>query len=114
MPYKIGFQPSGVRSDRTAEFMMERRTLSIERDKEEGRLGRRWAKLVDLHFNPNFQTPIGAAAAGLTRSPSSSNSLTGALDSFNPKEVWKGLKMATGPNPEEARKRGELWTNDCS
>lgn len=53
---------------------------------------------------------------GMTRSPSSSSmsttggrksllSMDGALDSLKPREVWKGLKMAAGPNPEEARKR---------
>ena len=45
MPYKIGFQPQGVRNDRTADYMDERRKWSDERDKEEGRLGRRWAKV---------------------------------------------------------------------
>lgn len=45
MPYKIGFQPSGVRNDRSGEFMRNRKALASERDKEEGRLGRRWAKV---------------------------------------------------------------------
>lgn len=44
-PYKIGFQPSGVRSDRTAAFLKERKEKAGEREKEEGRLGRRWAKV---------------------------------------------------------------------
>lgn len=44
-PYKIGFQPSGVRSDRTAAFLRERKDKAGEREKEEGRLGRRWAKV---------------------------------------------------------------------
>lgn len=47
-PYKIGFQPSGVRSDRTAEFIEQRRIHGAEREKEEGRLGRRWAKVSEL------------------------------------------------------------------
>ena len=45
MPYKIGFQPAGVRNDRTAEFAEARRKCGEEREKEEGRLGRRWAKV---------------------------------------------------------------------
>lgn len=44
-PYKIGFQPSGVRSDRTEVFLRERKEKAGEREKEEGRLGRRWAKV---------------------------------------------------------------------
>jgi hypothetical protein len=102
MPYKIGFQPSGVRADRTAEYLLERQVRAADRDKEEGRLGRRWAKLVDLHFNPATQTRPPAAV------PTTAGRKSGGfmdLDSLNPKEVWKGLKM--GPNPDEARKRGE-------
>ena len=45
MPYKIGFQPAGVRNDRTGEFTEDRRKHGEEREKEEGRLGRRWAKV---------------------------------------------------------------------
>lgn len=45
MPYKIGFQPAGVKHDRTEEFQDERSRRGEERDKEEGRLGRRWAKV---------------------------------------------------------------------
>lgn len=106
MPYKIGFQPSGVRHDRTAEFLMERKFRAGDREKEEGRLGRRWAKLVDLHFNPATQTrPMAALPQPTTQRKTSLLSMD--FDAINPKEVWKGLKMAAGPNPEEARKRGE-------
>ena len=45
MSYKIGFQPAGVRHDRSEEFQDMRKAASEERDKEEGRLGRRWAKV---------------------------------------------------------------------
>lgn len=48
MPYKIGFQPAGVRSDRSEEFQDARRAAGEERDKEEGRLGRRWAKVSSM------------------------------------------------------------------
>lgn len=45
MSYKVGFQPAGVRHDRSEEFQDMRKLASEERDKEEGRLGRRWAKV---------------------------------------------------------------------
>jgi len=45
MSYKIGFQPAGVRHDRSEEYQDERKYAAEERDKEEGRLGRRWAKV---------------------------------------------------------------------
>ncbi|RXK40873.1 hypothetical protein M231_01721 [Tremella mesenterica] len=114
MPYKIGFQPAGVRNDRSEEYFEERRKWSEEMDKEEGRLGRRWAKLVDLHFNPNsYPDPT---IPSLPRSPSLSStsdkrrsllSIDGALDALKPKEMWKGFKTAAGPptGGEEARKR---------
>jgi hypothetical protein len=54
MPYKIGFQPAGVKTDRTGEFMDDRRRWAEERDKEEGRLGRRWAKVSGLPGNMFF------------------------------------------------------------
>ena len=49
MPYKVGFQPAGVKNDRSEEFMYERKELGEEREKAEGRLGRRWAKVNIFH-----------------------------------------------------------------
>jgi len=51
MPYKIGFQPAGVRNDRTLEYAEERRRRGEHREKEEGRLGRRWAKVGLFPFS---------------------------------------------------------------
>lgn len=45
MPYKLGFQPAGVKNDRTVEFQNDRKRMAEEKEKEEGRLGRRWAKV---------------------------------------------------------------------
>ena len=45
MPYKIGFQPAGVRYDQTEQFVVDRKRMSEEVEKVEGRLGRRWAKV---------------------------------------------------------------------
>ncbi|WVF69598.1 hypothetical protein IAT40_004376 [Kwoniella sp. CBS 6097] len=119
MPYKIGFQPQGVRSDRTADYNEARRLKGEDREREEGRLGRRWAKLVDLHFNPTLPSSQPVVPT-LTRSSSSTFSLStlanpdrrrslltidGALDALKPKEVWKGLKGPSGPGGEEGRKR---------
>ena len=50
MPYKVGFQPAGVKHDRTAEFHSDRKRMAEEREKDEGRLGRRWAKVSPLMF----------------------------------------------------------------
>jgi hypothetical protein len=87
--YKPGFQPPGVRSTRTQEFDEARRRVGEERGREEGRLGRRWAKvsrhdaerggrwlilfddgatarqLIDLHFNPmaGSDGPTNASAS---------------------------------------------------
>lgn len=48
MPYKLGFQPAGVKNDRTNEFQNDRKRMAEEKEKEEGRLGRRWAKVNTL------------------------------------------------------------------
>ncbi|WWD00801.1 hypothetical protein V866_007737 [Kwoniella sp. B9012] len=123
MPYKIGFQPQGVKHDRTEEFVRARKIKGEEREREEGRLGRRWAKLVDLHFNPTVPNPLPTVPT-LTRSSSSTFSISslasgsggndcrksllsidGALDALKPKDVWKGFKSGPGPGGEEGKKR---------
>ncbi|WVQ79874.1 hypothetical protein IAT38_001974 [Cryptococcus sp. DSM 104549] len=118
MPYKIGFQPQGVRNDRTREYMDARREVGEDREREEGRLGRRWAKLVDLHFNPTIPQALPVVPT-LTRSSSSTFSISsltstdkrrsmlsldGALDALKPKEMFKGFKSG-GPGGDEGRKR---------
>ncbi|WVQ75855.1 hypothetical protein IAR50_005488 [Cryptococcus sp. DSM 104548] len=115
MPYKPGFQPQGVRSDRTEEFVGAREEVGAERAREEGRLGRRWAKLVDLHFNPTVTQMVPT----LPRSSSSSFSLAsvasdkrrsimtfdGALEALKPKDMFKGFKAGSGPGGNEGKKR---------
>ncbi|WVN89306.1 uncharacterized protein L203_104528 [Cryptococcus depauperatus CBS 7841] len=130
VPYKVGFQPQGVRSDRTEEYLDAREEALEEIDKEEGRLNRRWAKLVDLHFNP-FIPQIQTAGPQLSRSPSSSLSITSLatdkrrsllsfdVDSLKPKEVFKGIKAGVGPGGEEGRKRAAeqaivKWEDDST
>lgn len=44
-PYKRGFQPAGVKHSRTDEFVAARRMRGADREKEEGRLGKRWLKV---------------------------------------------------------------------
>ncbi|WWD21672.1 hypothetical protein CI109_106158 [Kwoniella shandongensis] len=132
MPYKIGFQPQGVRNDRTAEYVDTRRLQGEDREKEEGRLGRRWAKLVDLHFNPTVPQPQPVLPT-LTRSSSSTFSISsltsadkrrsllsidGALDALKPREMFKGFKGPTAPGGDEGRKRSAeqaivKWEDDA-
>ena len=56
-PYRPGFQPAGVKTYRTEEFLEVRNRKLAEISKEEGRLGRRWGKvnirswLCPLAFN---------------------------------------------------------------
>lgn len=44
-PYRPGFQPAGVKTYRTEEFLEVRNRKLAEISKEEGRLGRRWGKV---------------------------------------------------------------------
>lgn len=44
-PYRPGFQPAGVRTYRTEEFVEARKRKIMEISKEEGRLARRWGKV---------------------------------------------------------------------
>ncbi|KAJ9103905.1 hypothetical protein QFC21_002368 [Naganishia friedmannii] len=60
-PYRPGFQPAGVRTYRTDEYVEARKRKVLQISREEGRLGRRWGKLIDLHFNPS--TLLGVPGA---------------------------------------------------
>ncbi|ODO08578.1 hypothetical protein L198_00308 [Cryptococcus wingfieldii CBS 7118] len=102
MPYKPGFQPQGVRSDRTEEFISAREDL------------------VDLHFNPTITQSIST----LPRSSSSSfsfasaasdkrrsiMSIDGALEALKPKDMFKGFKAGSGPGGDEGRRRAAEQT----
>lgn len=105
-PYRPGFQPAGVRTYRTDEFVEARKRKVMEISREEGRLGRRWGKvsceeetcvprplcgvewlirlvtscvaqLVDLHFNPS--TLLGVTATNGAADPDSTASRPGKL-----------------------------------
>ncbi|KAH8087968.1 FYVE zinc finger-domain-containing protein [Filobasidium floriforme] len=121
--YKPGFQPPGVRSTRTQEFDEARRRVGEERGREEGRLGRRWAKLIDLHFNPmagpDGPTNASASTSAVPSTPPNAgkpspsrprltpqiserfNALTNTLDQVTPKDVWRGFRSVTGVGLEQ-------------
>jgi hypothetical protein len=111
--YKPGFQPPGVRSTRTQEFDEARRRVGEERGREEGRLGRRWAKvrrydaeregkqrerwlilsadgatahqLIDLHFNPMAGSDGPTNASASTSAVPSTPPNTGKASSSRPR-----------------------------
>lgn len=56
---------------------------------------------MDLHFNPS----LASRAISAPSVPERKSTFDGAFDSLNPKEVWRGLKAAAGPNADETRKR---------
>jgi hypothetical protein len=55
MPYQAGFQPQGVRRDRSDEFMEQRRKCGEARKLDEGRLARRLEKVRLPFLSPSFQ-----------------------------------------------------------
>lgn len=55
MPYQAGFQPHGVRRDRSDEFFQQRKRCSEARKLDEGRLERRLEKV--RFFRPYFFSP---------------------------------------------------------
>lgn len=108
--YRPGFQPQGVRRSRTEEYEAARRAKVDELGREEGRLGRRWAKLVDLHFNPK-QAAASASGGGGAKPVVKAEGLT---------EVWRGLRSVSGVGveqvAEERKREAEMaivrWEND--
>lgn len=98
------------------------------RGREEGRLGRRWGKLLDLHFNPNpppQPTPT-PPSGGLTRSTSFNDkrrsllSMTMPGEGIKPKDLWRGLRSVSGVGvdqvAEEKKREAEMgivkWEDD--
>lgn len=138
-PYKPGFQPQGVRHDRTEEYEQVRKWTSNEREKEEGRLTRRWGKLIDIHFNPNEHhlSPSKGKSSGLgpssqptlSRSSSIASQLTDKSKNFlsmegfdkpKAKDVWRGIRSFSGVGveqvAEEKKREAEMaivkWEED--
>ncbi|KAJ9120168.1 hypothetical protein QFC22_003067 [Naganishia vaughanmartiniae] len=136
-PYRPGFQPAGVRTYRTDEFVEARKRMVVEISREEGRLGRRWGKLIDLHFNPSTllgmpdtdsaadtDGPAARPGGKHTRSSStrsnlslssprrsflSMDSLSSQLENIKPRDVWRGIRNVSGVGVEqvEAEKKRE-------
>jgi len=112
MPYQAGFQPQGVRRDRSDVFLAQRHKCSEARKLDEGRLARRLekvrpsplpalhharsqsadsclcAQLVTLHFPPEDEK--GKASAPAKSSPLASlSSLGDSLRGRTAKELWR-------------------------
>ncbi|GAA6026987.1 hypothetical protein JCM8097_006018 [Rhodosporidiobolus ruineniae] len=110
MPYRPGFQPQGVRVDRSDEFFEKRRGKSEARKLDEARLARRLEKLVALHF------PEPSAKPALTpskESPLASLSSFGdSLRTRTAKELWRSVASNVDVDIERAEQSIVKWQAD--
>ncbi len=105
------------------EYERARGEVEEMRGREEGRLGRRWGKLLDLHFNPSVTT--STATPNLPRSTSFNDKRRSLLsmppDGVKAKDVWRGLRSVSGVGvdqvAEEKKREAEMgivkWEDDA-
>ncbi|GJN88498.1 hypothetical protein Rhopal_001464-T1 [Rhodotorula paludigena] len=111
MPYQAGFQPQGVRRDRSDEFAAQRRKCSEARKLDEGRLARRLEKLIALHFPAKPEVPAAVA----TPKSSPLYSLTSFSDSLrgrSAKELWRTAVGNVDIDVERAEQAIVKWQDD--
>ncbi|KAG8990861.1 carboxypeptidase Y-deficient [Tulasnella sp. 427] len=112
-PYRPGFQPKGVYSVRTDEFMSIRAKRLESRRAEEKRLFRRLEKLVDLHFSP--ESSSSKPPSPTTRRASSFLDFS-ELKGKGASDLWKGVVESTAARNErqvrEAEQRITRWEDD--
>ncbi|GAA5835296.1 hypothetical protein JCM9279_004500 [Rhodotorula babjevae] len=111
MPYQAGFQPQGVRRDRSDVFLAQRHKCSEARKLDEGRLARRLEKLVALHFPPEDEK--GKASASAKSSPLASlSSLGDSLRGRTAKELWRTAVSNVDVDVERAEQAIVKWQDD--
>ncbi|GAA5841534.1 hypothetical protein JCM11251_001254 [Rhodosporidiobolus azoricus] len=110
MPYRPGFQPQGVKIDRSVEFFEKRREKSEARKLDEGRLARRLEKLVALHFPA--RTPDTAATSPKDSPLASLTSFGDSLRNRSAKELWRSVAGNVDVDIERAEQSIVKWQDD--
>ncbi|GAA5938346.1 hypothetical protein JCM3775_000869 [Rhodotorula graminis] len=111
MPYQAGFQPQGVRRDRSDVFLEQRQKCSEARKLDEGRLARRLDKLVALHFPPENEK-AKASAPTKTSTLASLSSLGDSLRGRTAKELWRTAVGNVDVDVERAEQAIVKWQDD--
>ncbi|BGP30149.1 carboxypeptidase Y-deficient [Rhodotorula toruloides] len=110
MPYQAGFQPQGVRRDRSDEFFQQRKRCSEARKLDEGRLERRLEKLVALHF-PSPGTEVKETVPK-DSTLSTITSLRDTLRNRTAKELWRSVAGNVDVDIERAEQAIVKWQDD--
>ncbi|GAA5888022.1 hypothetical protein JCM6882_000253 [Rhodosporidiobolus microsporus] len=110
MPYRPGFQPQGVKVDRSVQFFDKRRQKSEARKLDEARLARRLEKLVALHFS---EPTVNPAVSPAKESPLASISSFGdSLRNRTAKELWRSVAGNVNVDVERAEQSIVKWQDD--
>ncbi|GAA5868425.1 hypothetical protein JCM8547_006271 [Rhodosporidiobolus lusitaniae] len=108
MPYRPGFQPQGVKIDRSEEFFKQRKGKSEARKLDEARLSRRLDKLVALHFTKPEPAPPPQKESTLATLSSFSDSIR----SRTAKELWRSVAGNVDVEVERAEQGIVKWQDD--
>ncbi|GAA6023700.1 hypothetical protein JCM10207_008753 [Rhodosporidiobolus poonsookiae] len=109
MPYRVGFQPQGVRVDKSAEFFDKRREKSEARKLDEARLARRLEKLIALHFP---DTPVKPDTPTKESPLTSFSSFGDTLRNRSAKELWRSVAGNVDVDIERAEQLIVKWQPD--
>ncbi|GAA5978878.1 hypothetical protein JCM11641_003599 [Rhodosporidiobolus odoratus] len=112
MPYRPGFQPQGVRRDRSVEFFEKRKGNSEARKLDEARLARRLEKLVALHFPPESAFPDPLKPAPKDSALASFSSFSESIRSRTAKELWRSVAANVDLDLERAEQSIVKWQDD--
>ncbi|GEM11569.1 rabenosyn-5 [Rhodotorula toruloides] len=105
MPYQAGFQPQGVRRDRSDDFFAQRKRCSEARKLDEGRLERRLEKLVALHF-PSPDTEVKDSTL------TTITSLRDTLRNRTAKGLWRSVAGNVDVDIGRAEQAIVKWQDD--
>ncbi|GAA5911037.1 hypothetical protein JCM5296_004603 [Sporobolomyces johnsonii] len=121
MPYQAGFQPQGVRRDRSASFFEARERAAEGKRLEEGRLARRLEKLVALHFPPPGDkeaspAPNAPPAPSPAKEPASAlatlSQFSDSLRGKSAKDIWRTVAGNVNVDIERAEQSIVKWQDD--
>ncbi|CEQ39923.1 SPOSA6832_01500 [Sporobolomyces salmonicolor] len=121
MPYQAGFQPQGVRRDRSASFFEARESAAEGKRLEKGRLARRLDKLVALHFPPPgdkeaSRAPNATPAPSPAKEPASAlatlSQFGDSLRGRSAKEIWRTVAGNVDIDVERAEQSIVKWQDD--
>ncbi|BGP53951.1 hypothetical protein JCM8202_006144 [Rhodotorula sphaerocarpa] len=112
LPYQAGFQPQGVRRDRSDAFFEHRRRCGEARKLDEGRLARRLEKLIALHFPAEPPATRPEASRAATSPFADITTLGETIRSRSARDLWRSAVAQVDTDIERAEQSIVKWQPD--